>query len=589
MTATPAPAAVPAGPAADIRRVLQACRHSGVALAVFSGAVNLLFLVPSLYMLQVYDRVLGSGSLATLAMLSLVVLFLLAAMGILEWVRSQILVQLSQRADGMLSDRLFDLSYRQALSTGGAQTAAQPLQDLQGIRQFVTGPGVIAFFDAPWMPLYLIVLFAMHPAFGCMGLGAAALLIAVSVLNERGTAGLLADANRESIAAQSALGRALRNAEVVEALGMLPRLRQRWQKRSSAVLDAQLLASRRGGRWGSVSRWLRLVMQSAVLGVGAWLSLRQAISPGMMIAASITLGRALAPVDQLTGVWRQFVLARQQYRRLNDWLHRVQVAPPRMPLPAPSGRLAVESVMVVPPGAQQPALRQISFSLQPGEVLGIVGPSAAGKSSLARTLLGVWPTVQGKVRLDGADVYGWTREELGPHLGYLPQDIELFDGSIAENIARFGDVDGDQVVAAARLAGVHEMVLRMPQGYDTAVAAIGGLLTGGQRQRIGLARAVYGNPKLVVLDEPNSNLDTAGSDALVSALQALKAAGTTVVVISHRSSLLPVLDKLLVLDEGQQRYFGPRDEVRRAMREAELQKTSTNRVVALAASTGAMS
>ena len=549
----------------EIRGALARCKQSFVAVAVFSCAINVLFLVPAIYMLQVYDRVLTSGSGATLLMLSLIVLFLLATLGALEWVRTQIMVRVSQRIDALLGDRLFDLSFRQALATGGAQSGAQPLQDLQGLRQFATGPGLLAFFDAPWVPLYLLVMFAMHPWFGWLGVLAAVALLGISIGNERSTAALLKSANQEAMTNQALLARTLRNAETIEALGMIGNLRRRWKARSNNVLDTQSRASAKGGRWVTLSRWLRLTLQSAALGLGAYLALANEISSGMLIAGAILLGRALYPIDQLTGAWKQFVNAREQWRRLNDWLRRIPSTPERMSLPAPTGRVSVEAITVVPPGTQLPALRSISFEIAAGEVVGVVGPSAAGKTTLARALLGIWPTTHGKVRLDGADVYGWSRAELGPHVGYLPQDVELFDGTIAENIARFGEADSDKIVAAARLAGVHEMVLRFPQGYDTVINASGGILTGGQRQRVALARALYGEPKLIVLDEPNSSLDEAGDSALLAALLALKARRATVVVISHRTGVLPAIDKLLVLKDGQIAAYGPRDEVRKKL------------------------
>ena len=555
-------------PAEEIRSALARCRDSFVAVGVFSCGINVLFLVPAIYMLQVYDRVLTSGSEATLLMLTLIVLFLLATLGALEWVRTQIMVRVSQRIDALLGDRLFDLSFRQALVSGGAQSGAQPLQDLQGLRQFATGSGVFAFFDAPWMPLYLLVMFAMHPWFGWLGVFSAAALLLISIANERSTAALLKAANQDSLANQALLARTLRNAEAIEALGMIGNLRHRWRERSNKVLETQSRASARGGRWVTLSRWLRLTLQSAALGLGAYLVLENEMSSGMLIAGAILLGRALYPIDQLTSVWKQFIGAREQYARVNDWLRRIPSQPERMSLPAPQGRLSAENITVVPPGAQLPALRAISFEIEAGEIVGVIGPSATGKTTLARTLLGIWPATQGKVRLDGADIYGWSRTELGPHLGYLPQDVELFDGTIAENIARFGEPDSDKIVTAARLAGVHEMVLKFPQGYDTAIGSAGGLLTGGQRQRIALARALYGEPKLIVLDEPNSSLDDAGDAALLAALLALKARGATVVVISHRTGVLPALDKLLVLKDGQLAAFGPRDEVRKRMQPA---------------------
>ncbi len=552
-------------PADEIRGALARCRDSFVAVGTFSCGINVLFLVPAIYMLQVYDRVLTSGSEATLLMLTLIVLFLLGTLGALEWVRTQIMVRVSQRIDALLGDRLFDLSFRQALVSGGTQSGAQPLQDLQGLRQFATGSGVFAFFDAPWMPLYLLVMFAMHPWFGWLGVLSAIALLLISIANERSTAALLKSANQDALANQALLARTLRNAEAIEALGMIGNLRRRWKERSNKVLETQSRASAKGGRWVTMSRWLRLTLQSAALGLGAYLVLENEMSSGMLIAGAILLGRALYPIDQLTGVWKQFIGAREQYARVNDWLRRIPSQPERMSLPAPQGRLSAENITVIPPGAQLPALRAISFEVEAGEIIGVIGPSAAGKTTLARTLLGIWPAAQGKVRLDGADIYYWSRTELGPHLGYLPQDVELFDGTIAENIARFGEPDSEKIVAAARLAGVHEMVLKFPQGYDTAIGSAGGLLTGGQRQRIALARALYGEPKLIVLDEPNSSLDEAGDAALLAALLALKARGATVVVISHRTGVLPAIDKLLVLKDGQLAAFGPRDEVRKRM------------------------
>lgn len=553
--------------AEDIRKVLEACRSSVMSVALFSLGINVLMLAPSLYMLQVYDRVMVSGSGATLLMLSLMMLLLFLAMGGLEWVRSQILVKLTERIDGMLGERLFDVSFRLSLVSGGQQSGAQPLNDLLGLRQFLTGPGFFAFFDAPWMPIYILVLFAFHPMFGLLGVIAALLMVAIAILNERTTSVKLVEAQRESAQAQVALSRTLRNAEVIEALGMLGSLRDKWQKRSRQVIELQAAASEQGGMLISTAKVVRQLMQSAVLGVGAYLLLDGKLSGGMMVAGSIILGRALAPIDQLTSVWKNFITAREQYRRLNDWLTRMPVQPERMPLPPPSGEITAEQVTIVPPSSNKPAIRNLSFRIQPGEVVGVIGPSAAGKSSLARALLGVWPAAQGRIRYDGADAFQWDRAQLGQYVGYLPQDVEMFDGTFAENIARFGEVDSQQVIAAARLAGVHEMILRFPQGYDTVIGSAAGMLTPGQRQRIALARAAYGTPKIVVLDEPNSSLDEQGELALLNALAALKQMGSTVLVISHRASVLPVVDKLMVINDGQLVDFAPTAEVMGRMRE----------------------
>lgn len=554
-------------PKTDLQKALAACKGSFFAVGFFSLFVNFLMLVPSFYMLQVYDRVIGSGSESTLVMLTLILILLLATMGSLEWVRSRIMVRLSTRLDTLLGGRLYDASFKQALHSGGMNASAQPLNDMTGLRQFLTGNGLFAFFDAPWLPVYLAVMFMFHPWFGWFAVICAVALIGLAWANERLTNQPLKDANKENIAATAFTNKNLRNAEVVESMGMLPQLRRRWQEKNNSVLELQGVASDRAGSITAISKTFRMLVQSLILGLGAYLALEQEISPGLMIAGSILLGRALAPIDLMIGSWKGFSAARGQYERLNELLAKIAAEPERMSLPAPQGEVTAEALMITPPGAQQPVIRGINFRVLPGESVGIIGPSGAGKSSLARALLGIWPASHGKVRLDGADVFTWKRDELGPHIGYLPQDIELFEGSISENIARFGEVDPVAVVEAAKLAGVHELILRLPQGYDTVIGASGGTLSGGQRQRIGLARAVYGKPKLVVLDEPNSNLDDQGERALALALQQLKAAGTTLFVITHRTSVLGAVDKLMVLRDGALAMFGPRDQVL-----AELQK-----------------
>lgn len=548
-------------PKTDLQKALAACKGSFLAVGFFSLFVNFLMLVPSFYMLQVYDRVVASGSHSTLVMLTLILILLLATMGSLEWVRSRIMVRLSTRLDTLLGGRLYDASFKQALYSGGMNASAQPLNDMTGLRQFLTGNGLFAFFDAPWLPVYLAVMFMFHPWFGWFAVVCAVALICLAWANERLTNQSLKDANKENIAATAFTNKNLRNAEVVESMGMLPQLRRRWQEKNNSVLELQGVASDRAGSITAISKTFRMLVQSLILGLGAYLAIEQEISPGLMIAGSILLGRALAPIDLMIGSWKGFSAARGQYERLNELLAKIAAEPERMSLPAPQGEVAAEALMVTPPGAQQPVIRGINFRVLPGESVGVIGPSGAGKSSLARALLGIWPASHGKVRLDGADVFTWKRDELGPHIGYLPQDIELFEGTISENIARFGAVDPVAVVEAAKLAGVHELILRLPQGYDTVIGASGGTLSGGQRQRIGLARAVYGKPKLVVLDEPNSNLDDQGERALALALQQLKAAGTTLFVITHRTSVLGAVDKLMVLRDGALAMFGPRDQV----------------------------
>ena len=552
-----------------LHAALAACRGSFLTVGFFSLFVNFLMLVPAFYMLQVYDRVIASGSESTLLMLSLILLLLLTTLGALEWVRSRIMVRISTRLDCLLGPRLYDASFKQALQSGGMNASAQPLNDLTGLRQFLTGNGLFAFFDAPWLPIYLAVMFLFHPWYGWFGVFSALVLIALAYANERLTNKMLQQANKENLAATAFTAKNLRNAEVVASMGMLPQLRRRWQARNDQVLRLQSLASDRAGTVTALSKTFRLLVQSLILALGAWLVLERELSPGLMIAGSILLGRALAPIDLMIGVWKGFSAARAQYARLDELLEKIAAEPERMPLPAPRGEVALENLAVVPPGSQLPALRGVNLHVAAGEAVGVVGPSGAGKSTLARALLGIWPAAQGKVRLDGADVFGWRSEELGPYVGYLPQDIELFEGTIGENIARFGELDPAKVVEAARLAGVHELILRLPEGYDTLIGATGGALSGGQRQRIGLARAGYGKPKLIVLDEPNSNLDDLGERALVAALQALKAGGTTLFVITQRSGVLAAVDKLLVLRDGLLALYGPRDRVLAEMQGAQ--------------------
>ena len=550
-----------AHPRTELESALALCKGSFLSVGFFSFFVNLLMLVPSFYMLQVYDRAVGSASLSTLLMLTLIMLLLMSTMGGLEWVRSRIMVRVSTRLDSLLGQRLFDASFKQALNTGGMNASGQPLSDLSALRQFLTGHGLFAFFDAPWIPIYLGVMFMFHPWYGWMGVLSALLLGALAFVNEKLTRAPLQAANRQQMTATAFISKSLRNAEVVESMGMLASLREHWSRRVHEVLILQSLASDRGATIAALSRTFRQIVQSLVLGLGAYLTITHQISPGLMIAGSILLGRALAPIDQLIGVWKGFLGARAQYARLHELLIKVAAEPERMPLPAPEGTIRVEGLSVGAPDARKPIIRGLDFQVAAGEVVGIIGPSGAGKSTLARALLGIWPNQAGTVRLDAADISQWRREELGQYIGYLPQDIELFEGTISQNISRFGPSNASAVVAAARMAGVHELVLQLPEGYDTVIGANGGGLSGGQRQRVGLARALYGEPRLVVLDEPNSNLDDAGEKMLAEALHKLKQSRATVFVITHRSGVLAQVDKLLVLNQGELSLFGPRDKV----------------------------
>lgn len=549
----------------ELRVSLEACRTYFLYAALFSAAVNILLLTPVIYMLTVYDRVVASGSMSTLLMLTLLMIALLLSVGGFEWVRSSILIGASNRLEQTLRKRVSDATFKRALLTGGLVSDAQPLTDLTSLRQFLTGNGLFAFFDAPWFPIYIFVMFSFHPWFGIAGILCGAVMVVLAFTNNSATDSLLQAANEKSNQANSKFQRSLRNSEVVAALGMSEDVAKSQNKLNDEVLEKQTEASRKAAALNGLSKSFRLISQSSLLGLGAYLALNQEISPGMMIAGSLLLGRALAPIDMLVGTWKGFSLATAQYNRLKDLLERIPSEQEKMSLPAPSGSLTVEQVTVIPPGSRNPVVRGVSFELQAGEMLGIVGPSASGKSTLARALLGIWPAYAGKVRLDGADIQSWDRTKLGPHIGYLPQDIELFDGTIAENIARFREIRSDEVIAAAKLAGVHELILKFPQGYDTHIGSSGGALSGGQRQRIALARAVFGSPKLLILDEPNSNLDDQGEKELVQALNRIKLNGCTTLVITHRTMILQCVDKMLMLKDGQLAAFGPRNDVLAAL------------------------
>jgi ATP-binding cassette subfamily C protein EexD len=550
-----------------IREMLSLCKRSFWLVVLFSFCINLLMIVPAIYMLQIYDRVITSGSYNTLLVLTLIMAFLMMSMGGLEWVRSRVLIALGGRIDGLFATRLFDAGFVNKLRAA-PNSGSQGLQDLFGLKNFVTGNGLFAFLDAPWLPVYLAIMFAFHPLYGWTGVGAAVVLLVLAFVNEYSTNPLLQEASKKSVGVNQLLTRNFQNAEAVHAMGMLGNVRGKWQPLHQEVQALQTRASVRSAGLTNASRNIRMLLQSLILGLGAYLVLEQEISPGVMIAGSILLGRALAPIDQLIGAWRGFSAARSQYQRITELLGEVPKEPPRMNLPEPQGNLAFEQVFVVPPGAQEPVLKNLSFKIAAGEVVAVVGPSASGKSSLARAALGIWPAAKGCVRLDGADIVQWDSEQLGPFIGYVPQDVELFDGTVKDNIARFGDVDSEAVVEAARLAGVHDLILRLPSGYDTVIGQSGGVLSGGQRQRIALARALYKYPKLVVLDEPNSNLDDAGERDLARAMSELKRRNITVLVITHRMSVVGVVDKIMVLTDGQMRDFDERAKVLEAMNQA---------------------
>ncbi len=560
----------------ELNLALRQVRQGFLAAGGFSLFINLLMLVPSIYMLQVYDRAMGSRSNETLLMLTIILVILFVTLALLEMVRSAILVRTGNSIDVNLGGKIFSSMFKLAIDRPGNPTA-QPLNDLTTLRQYLTSTGPMAFFDGPWFPIYLIVLFMFHPMFGVFCIIAAIILGGLAIANEKLTGKRMAAANQANIQSTNYASSCLRNAEVVHAMGMENNLRGRWLDRHNEFIINQADASDRAAILTNTSKSLRQLFQSLMLGLGAYLAIAQEISPGMVIAGSILMGRALAPLDLLIGSWRGFAGARSAYERLQELLRHYYKTTDPMPLPAPKGHLAIEGIVVIPPGAQQPSIRGLGFELNAGEMLAVVGPSAAGKSSLARVLLGVWPLSAGKVRLDSADIHQWDKAQLGPHVGYLPQDIELFEGTISENICRFGKIDPQKVVAAAMMAGVHELILRLPQGYDTRISVAGGVLSGGQRQRIGLARAVYGNPRLVVLDEPNSNLDEQGEQALIAALEQLKKNNTTVVLITHKKQILRLVDKILVMAEGAPVGFGQRDEVMLALQSGQLAIPGSNK------------
>ncbi|KQQ65500.1 peptidase [Pseudomonas sp. Leaf127] len=551
-------------PKRDIDAALLRYRRLFGVLALFSGVINLLMLVPSVYMMQVFDRVLTSRNETTLLMLSLILLIFFAVSCALEWVRGQVMIKMSAGLDTQLGERVFDAAFQRSLKENSSNPA-QVLSDLNSIRQFVTGPALIALFDAPWLPIYVIATFLFHPLLGVFTVIGSLILAGLAIWNELTTRKSMSEANRLSVASSSYVNGTLQNAEVIQAMGMLQPLRRRWYNVQQQVITEQGEASDRSSRIAAISRFIRMTWQSLALGLGAILVIENQISAGVMIAVSVLLGRAMAPAEALIGSWKQMGNAKSSYERLNRLLNEFPKDTARMPLPAPSGALSIDKLVITPPGLQRPAVNGVTFKLAKGEVLAIIGPSASGKSSLARAMVGIWPASHGSVRLDNAEVSQWSREALGPHLGYLPQDIELFDGTIAENIARFGAVDSDKVIEAAQMAGIHEMILHFPKGYD-ALLGTGGLgLSGGQKQRVALARALYDTPSLVVLDEPNSNLDDAGEAALVQAVRKLKDKGSTVVLVTHRPNILGVVDKLLFLKEGVQQLFGPRDQVMKTL------------------------
>ena len=548
----------------ELKKSLLSAKKSFIMVGLFSMFINILMLVPPLYMLQLYDRVLGSRSQDTLIMLTLIVVVLFITMGLLEVVRSRVLVRVGNKLDSMLSQRIFDNLFELERKAPG-RSSSMPLNDLTQVRQFMTGNGLFAFFDAPWMPIYIIVLFIFHPAFGFFAIFATIVLVGITIANEYSTKEKLAEANNLSRASTIYVDSNIRNAEVVNAMGMRNNISKIWADKYYGFLNAQNIASDSAGVWSNLSKSLRVMFQSLILGLGAYLAINMEVTPGMMIAASIIMGRALAPLDLIIGSWKGFSSARSSYERIEGLLNDFPKDKEYMQLPAPKGEITLENVVVIPPSGTVPSLKGISMRIEKGDVVGIIGPSAAGKSSLARVMLGLWPLTNGVARIDKADISQWNREDLGQYVGYLPQDIELFEGTVSQNIARFGEVEPEKVVEAATKAGVHEMILKLPEGYDTKIGPGGASLSGGQRQRIGLARALYNNPVFIVLDEPNSNLDDVGEAALVEAIKTLRAGGTTVVIITHRTNVLQATNKLALINNGVLELYGNTNDVLNAI------------------------
>jgi ATP-binding cassette subfamily C exporter for protease/lipase len=547
-------------PKNEITDALKKFKRVFYTVGVFTAVINLLMLAPSIYMLEVYDRVLASQNEYTLYMLTLLILGLFALINLLEQMRTMVVIRVGSKMDDFLNQRIFTAAFEQNLKKSGIN-AGQALNDLTTIRQFVTGNGLFAFFDAPWFPIYLLIIFMFNFWLGLFSTISVAILVTLAWLNEAVSKNPLSEANTIAVRSGAMATNNLRNAEVIEAMGMLGNMRRRWYENHKNFLSAQSLASERSSQVTAVSKFVRLSVQSLILGLAALLVIRGEVTAGMMIAASILLGRALSPVEQVIAVsrqWRGTVIA---YERLRDLLADNPLRVNSMKLPTPTGKVSVEGITAAPPGSNVPVVAQLTFAINAGDVLGIIGPSGSGKSTLARLLVGVWPALAGKVRLDGADIYQWNKEELGPSMGYLPQDVELFAGTISENIARFGDVDPEKVVKAAQLSGVHDLILHLPKGYDTVIGDGGAGLSGGQKQRIGLARALYDLPALIVLDEPNSNLDDAGEAALTQSIIQLQKMGKTVILISHRPNIIKITNKLLVLRDGINQAFGPTDQV----------------------------
>jgi ATP-binding cassette subfamily C exporter for protease/lipase len=553
----------------ELSKALEPLKPTIYRAVVFSTVISLLALSPTVYMLEVYERVVNSRSGMTLAMLTLLIIMAYAVMELLEKVRGSLMRAAGVKLDEALSKRVYNAMF-QAFLSKQVGSSMQVLNDLKSIREFLANPALMAILEAPVALVALGLIFAISPVLGWASVLGGIAQVFVAWMNERATRKPLNLANQSALSANQFAEASLRNAQVMESMGMLDSIQAKWQVKQREFLAHQALASEGGGLWTAMSKAVQQVLASVLLGLGAWLTMSNSLNGGaaMMIIGSVLGGRVLAPLSQLVAQWNSVVLVRASWGRLDALLAQVPAKQDSMSLPAPKGALNVDGLVAGAPGQQVPIVRGVQFALNPGEVLAVVGPSASGKTTLARLLVGLWPSMGGKVRLDGADVFNWDKAELGPYLGYLPQGVELLEGTLAENIARFGDVDMTQVKAAASLVGLHELIMSMPNAYESPVGRDGAFLSGGQRQRVGLARALYGKPVFVVLDEPNSSLDEAGDAALANAVATLKQQGTTFVVMTHRTSILGVADKMLIMRDGAQQAFGPRDEVLAALQKA---------------------
>lgn len=527
---------------------------------VFSFFINLLLFVSPLYMLQIYDRAIPSRSETTLVGLTLLAAYLLLVYAGLEMLRQRILTRAGLEFDRLIAEPVFQAVHRTNMMRGDAQ-GGQALRDVDTLREFATGAGAIILCDAPWVPIFLAACFVLHPYFGFLAIGGAVLIVLLTLLQEVATTRHLADASRASSRANGYAVAALRNGDTIQAMGMLGAIRSLWSARHSDVLASSVRAGDRAGMIGSAAKFVRMFLQTMILGMGAYLAINGQITPGSMIAASIIIGRALAPVEGVVGNWKGLTAARGALSRLRHLMAVAGQEERRIDLPRPTGRLELDNVVAGAPGQTKASLRGVGLRLDAGKVLGVIGPSAAGKSSLARVICGIWRPAAGTVRLDGAELSHWDPQKLGPHIGYLPQDVELFAGTVAENIARFQPADDAKIVDIARLAGCHEMIQTLPDGYNTQIGDGGTMLSGGQKQRIGLARAFFGLPSLVVLDEPNASLDLDGVQALLLAIERFRGIGTTIVVITHAASVLAAVDEIIVMVDGQIQSRGGRDEV----------------------------